>query len=280
MTLTNEDEFLTFLKSEIDNNRVVLPTLPEVALKVRDLVNSGEASTADLASEIGTDAALSARMIQVANSPLYRGRVHVDKLQMAIPRLGNNTVRTLVTSLVMQQLFQPKSSILDSYFRKTWTDGTQVAALSRAFASRCKHLDADQAMLGGLIHQIGKLPILSLAEAQPELLEDTERFEKLLENTHTEVGGMILREWEFPDSLVNVVLQYNDFSRDSGIQADYVDVVQVSYLENLAARNPEIDQAAWNAIPAFEKLGLSADIQVLEIQGVAEEVEEAHRLLL
>ena len=279
MKFSNEAEFLAFLNAEIEANRVVLPTLPEVALKVRDAVNNGEASAVQLAEIIGSDAALSARLIQVANSPLYRGRVEIEKLQMAIPRLGNNTVRTLVTSLVMQQIFNPQSPLLEQYFRKTWEDGINVAAMARAFASRCSHLDADQAMLAGLIHQIGKLPVLTVAEDHSSLLEDKAAFETLLNNTHTKIGGTILKSWEFPDSLIKVVLNYNDFSRDEGSDADYVDVVQVAYLENMAATASEVDQADWNTIPAFGKLGLAAEIEVLEIEGVAEEVEEAHRLL-
>jgi len=279
MKFSNEAEFLAFLNAEIEANRVVLPTLPEVALKVRDAVNKGEASAVQLAEIIGSDAALSARLIQVANSPLYRGRVEIEKLQMAIPRLGNNTVRTLVTSLVMQQIFNPQSPLLEKYFRKTWEDGINVAAMSRAFASRCSHLDADQAMLGGLIHQIGKLPVLTVAENHSSLLEDKAAFENLLNSTHSKIGGTILKSWEFPESLINVVLNYNDFSRDAGNDADYVDVVQVAYLENMAATAPEVDQADWSTIPAFGKLGLAAEIEVLEIEGVAEEVEEAHRLL-
>ena len=108
MNVANEDEFLSFLISEIKNNRVVLPTLPEVALKVREALASGNASVPKLAGVIGTDAALSARLIQVANSPLYRGQGHIEKLEMAILRLGNNTVRTLVTSLIVQQIFYPE----------------------------------------------------------------------------------------------------------------------------------------------------------------------------
>ena len=166
-----------------------------------------------------------------------------------------------------------------TYFRKTWADGANVSALARAFAGHCKHLDADQAMLGGLIHQIGKLPILKLAEKHPSFLEDPANFEKLLDKTHTKIGGMILKAWEFPQSLLDVVLHYTDLRHDSGNEADYVDVVQVAYLENLAASNPGVDRTGWNDIPAYGKLGLSADIEVLQIEGIADEVEEAHRLL-
>jgi HD-like signal output (HDOD) protein len=74
---------LVHVQTEIDANRLILPTLPDIALKVRDIVSKGDASASELANMIVTDAALSARLIQVANSPLYRGTKEVKNIQMA-----------------------------------------------------------------------------------------------------------------------------------------------------------------------------------------------------
>lgn len=82
-----------------------LPTLPEVALRVHRLVEDEPTSIAQIAMLLSLDPALSARLLQVANSPLYRGSETTENIKMAVTRLGNDVVRNLVTSLVMQQLF-------------------------------------------------------------------------------------------------------------------------------------------------------------------------------
>ena len=280
MITVDENEFLAHIKTEVDANRLVLPTLPDVAIKVRQAAEKGEASANQLAEIVATDTALSARLIQVVNSPLYRGNNEIDKLPIAIARLGNNTVRTLITSLVMQQMFKPESSALEEYFRRIWEHSVTVSAISRALSSRCKHLNADQSMLAGLIHQIGKLPILMLASRTEGMMDEKESFDELLENLHPKIGKMIVDAWNFPDSLRPVPYEYLNFKRDTSDQADYVDVVQVAYLEAVSESNNTMDAKEWDTIPAFSKLGLAGDIEVLEIDGVSEQVAEAHALLM
>jgi HD-like signal output (HDOD) protein len=111
--MIDEKAFLETLFSAIDSNRLTLPTLPEVAIQVRNAVETENSTAKEVADIIATDAALSARMLQVANSPLYRGRVQIDSLQMAVARLGVRLVRSLVVSLIMQQIFQATNDLLD-----------------------------------------------------------------------------------------------------------------------------------------------------------------------
>ncbi len=280
MITVDENEFLAHIKAEVDANRLVLPTLPDVAIRVREAAEKGEASASQLAEIVATDTALSARLIQVVNSPLYRGTNEIDKLPIAIARLGNDTVRTLITSLVMQQMFKPESPQLESYFRGIWEHSVTVSAIARALSARCSHLNADQAMLAGLIHQIGKLPILMLASRTKGMLDEPESFDDLLNNLHPKIGKMIVDAWNFPDSLRPVPSEYNDFSRNSSGQADYVDIVQVAYLEAVSESDELDDEKQWESISAFSKLGLAGDIEVLEIEGVSEQVAEAHALLM
>ena len=80
MQFKNVQDFLNHVQEELDANRLILPTLPDIALKVRDAVSKGDASASELADMIVTDAALSARLIQVANSPLYRGTVEINNI--------------------------------------------------------------------------------------------------------------------------------------------------------------------------------------------------------
>jgi len=278
--MITDEEFLEHLQSAIRENRIILPTLPEVALRVRDAVEQENATAKDISDLVATDAALSARLLQVANSPLYGGRVSIDSIQMAITRLGTRMVRTLVVNLAMKQMFQPTTSELDQRLRQLWEDSVQVASISRALAQTQPHLDAEQAMLAGLIHNIGALPILTLADEISELMDDEERMNATLKSLTPIVGHQILDAWNFPDTLIAVPTHCYDLNYDGGEQADYVDIVLVASLQCTtdAARFCEA-AANWDNVPAFKKLGLEPEVAVIEIEGVAESVKETEQML-
>ncbi|WAR46493.1 HDOD domain-containing protein [Methylomonas rapida] len=280
MQFKSVQDFLVHVKAELEANRLVLPTLPDIALKVRDAVSKGDASAQELAEMIATDPAISARLIQVVNSPLYRGTNEIKNIQMAVTRLGNSTIRTLITSLVMQQMFKPTSALLEHYFRTIWEQGVNVSAISRALAALVPHLNSDEAMLAGLIHQIGKLPILTLAEKIPEFRDSPSRMEKLLEKAHPHVGKIIMDTWNFPQELKSVASDYVDFQRDHPGSADYVDLVQVAFLQSIAGTDHPACRVDWSTVPAFAKVGLQTDVEILEIEGVSEEIELAQAMLI
>lgn len=279
MQFTSVQDFLNHVQGELDTNRLVLPTLPDVALKVRDAVTKGDASAAELAEIIVTDASLSTRLIQVANSPLYRGANPINNIQMAVSRLGNKIVGTLITSLVMQQMFTPSNKHLEEHFRKTWGQSINVSSISRALTTFTPHLNRDEAMLAGLIHQIGKLPIFMLVEKIPEFRDSPSRMVKLLEKAHPAVGKLIMDTWNFPDELKLVASEYVNFRYDSGPKADYVDIVQVAFLQSIAGTDHPASRVDCSTVPSFAKLGLATDIEILEIEGVSDEIELARSML-
>ncbi len=279
MQFKSVQDFLDHVKEELDANRLILPTLPDIALKVRDAVAQGNSSAQQLSEMIVTDASLSARLIQVANSPLYRGAVEVKTIQMAVTRLGSTTIRTLITSLVMQQMYTPSTPMLEQYFRDVWEQSVNVSSISRALSSFVPHLSPDEAMLAGLIHQIGKLPILILVENIPEFKDSASRLDKLLDKAHPAIGKIIMDTWDFPEELKLVASEYANFQREDVEKADYVDLVQVAFLQSISGTDHPANRIDWNTVGSFARLGLEAYDEILEIDGVSEEIELAQSML-
>jgi HD-like signal output (HDOD) protein len=277
--MINESAFLEELQSAIANNKITLPTLPEVALRVRDTVEQENVTAKETADIVATDAALAARLLQIANSPLYRGRVVIENIQMAVTRLGNKLVRSLVVSLIMKQIFQATSDALDKRMRKLWEDSVQIAAISRVLAKQLPELETEQALLAGLIHDIGALPILAWAEGVQELVEDEHELDRLLEKLSPIVGKQILETWQFPQALIDVAANSHNYYHDGGSTTDYVDVVVVARLQLLAG-NPHIKDLDWSRVSAFSKVGLESDIQVVDIEGVAEDIAQVEEIFL
>lgn len=271
-------QFLQELLADLEKNQLVLPTLPEVALRVRDAVDDEDSSIDDIAKVIATDAALSARIIQVANSPLMRASNEIDNLGMAVNRLGMKLIRDMVVSMVMQQMFQATSDVTDRKLRAIWEHSTSVAAISHALASAFTKLSPEQAMLAGLVHDIGALPILTKAEDYPELLEDEKTLDLIIRKLHPKIGKAILQAWNFPSELVKVAAEHEDLSRNSE-QVDFVDIVTVANLQSYMGGNHPLANEDWSTIPAFAKLGLNHDVNVVEMEETAEDIKEAQRLL-
>jgi len=272
-----EDVFVNELIEDLESGNLQLPTLPEVALRVRDVVDDENASANQIADIIAQDAALSARLLQVANSPLYRGRQEIDRLSMVVSRLGNKLVRNLVTSQVMKQMFQATNDMVDKRLRDVWEHSVQVAAIARALAANTPGVMPDQAMLAGLLHDIGTLPILYRAEERDELLETPGLLDELILRLHTRIGGAILKHWKFPDLLVAVAAEHENLERDHPGPADLIDVVQVANLQSHMDTDHPLAIVDWSSVSAFQRMGLDDDVNEIELTDV-EEIQEVQRL--
>ena len=276
----DEKIFLQELQGAIRANHITLPTLPEVALRVRDAAESETSTAREIASIVSSDAAVSARLLQVANSAMYRASSPIDSIQVAVTRLGVRMVRSLVVSLAMQGLFQPTSDAVDRRFRRIWEHSVEVAAISRVLARLQPQLDNEQAMLAGLIHDIGALPILVHAQDKHDLIEDEAQLDLLLARLSPIVGKQILEAWSFSSSMVAVPEHCNDYSYNGGPQADYTDLVIVARLQSLGESGHPDAALNWDDIPSFEKLGLSSDIEVVEMEGAQEEMGEVREIFM
>jgi len=266
---------------DLENDRLPLPTLPEVAIRVRETADDENASITDVARIIETDAALSARIVQVGNSALYRGINPAETVQAAAMRMGLDTVRTLATSLVMKQLFQATHPVVDHYLRQAWKQSTDVAAFSAMIAKSSTSLESDSALLAGLTHSIGLSPILVKAEGDPELLNNAQELERLVYDIYPIVGSKILENWGFSEALVKVPAEHLNINRDGNNgKADYVDIVQVALIQTLDDPGHPLANVDHAEVSAFERLGMQASLEEINMTGGVIEVEEIKDAIL
>ena len=136
----------TEIITAINNDQLVLPTLPEVALKVREVADDPDASIDTLNQVISGDAALSARIIRVANSPLLRASRAIEDLRTALMRLGIQYTCNIATGLAMEQMFQATSDLVDMRMREVWSRSSEVAGISHVLCKHYTRLRPDQAV--------------------------------------------------------------------------------------------------------------------------------------
>ena len=262
----------------LEKDELVLPTLPEVALQVREVAEDVTSSITDLTTVLSRDAALSARMIKVANSPLIRASVLVSDLTTAVSRLGIDLTSNLAMGLAMEQMFQATSDVVDNHMRACWSKSIEIAAICQVLARHFTTLQPDQALLAGLVHQIGKLPILSFAEENESLLNDSFALGKILNVLHPSLGSYILKMWDFPQELVAVPKNYLLFQRDIA-KVDYADIVQVATLQSYIGTDHPYTKLDWTTIPSFERLGLDPTTLITDMEAVNEEIQETQGAL-
>jgi len=262
----------------IKKDELVLPTLPEVALKVREVADDPDADLDQLAQVIGRDAALSARIIRVANSPLLRGNRSIEDLKSALMRLGMEYTCNLATGLAMQQMFQATSDLVDSRLRDVWSRSSEVAGICHVLCKHYTNLRPDQATLAGLVHKIGVLPVLTYAEDHPSLLVDSLTLDRVVDELQGPLGDIILKAWDFPKDILQVPSQHLDFSRTAA-KADYADLVTVALLQSHMGDGSTLGELDYEQITAFERLGIDPDMQYAEAEDLNDEMAAAMDLL-
>ena len=229
------------IREDLEYDRLILPSLPEVAVKVREAVSRSTVPAREIARLIAVDPALSAQVMKVANSAFYPGRSPARDLTAAVVRLGGEAVRNLVLVIVAAQLFQAKRAPeVSRHLKRVWEHSLLVASLSRAIARRVAGLDEEVALLAGLIHRIGVMPVLDWAVKIPHFRDKPARLERLVDRFHAEIGATILAGWNYPEVLVQVVAEHAAPAacRDPG----YVGVVALA--TRLARRGDEPDDGA------------------------------------
>lgn len=273
------DIFLAELRNALDTDKLILPSLPEVALRIREVVENENTTAHDIAEMLKQDPSLTTRLIQVANSPLYRTRYPIEDLQMAVTRLGIRMVRDLVVNLAMKQIYQATSDTLDEQFRAIWNTSIETASICRMMATIIPGINPEQALLAGLIHNVGALPILVMADEDYELLQHPEELADIVYSMQGPVGMMILKKWNFPDNMIEVVDRSNDFSFDHDGGARLVDIVQVALLQSdhVPAKHRPGDLSS---VPAFANLGMDSEVNVVAIEENQEAIEHTKQSLM
>jgi HD-like signal output (HDOD) protein len=271
------DRFIAELLADLKANRLELPTLPQVAIKLNKVVQDNRSNSKDVAKIISMDPALSARLIRVANSPLVRSHKKIDNMRWAVTRMGGNMVRNVVSSFLIKGFFKSNNKALHQRMTEIWNHSAHVAAISHVLATKFTNLPADELMLAGLIHDIGKLPILAKARTASSINTNMKALDMVLDKLHPALGKTILSTWNFPSYIIDVAAQHENISRDSK-QLDHTDVVIVANLHSYMG-TPRIKKVDWSSVIAMKKLNLEPENSIEILKEAHDEILEIQQIL-
>lgn len=240
---------------DLKSGRFELPSLPEVAFRIREMIEQDDFSMADLARLVNTDPAIAAKLVKVANSVMYRGVKSCDDTQAAISRLGLITTKQLVTSFAMLSLFHTKSNSFKYHMTQIWKQSIEVAAYSYVLAKQLPNFNEEEGLLAGLIHAIGEVVVLTYAERFYDLSTGEKHLATAIANLRGPLGERVLTQWGFSEELVTVAKESANWRRQSDEDVfDYCDLVQVATLYALQGNEGNPSLPEMHSVPAFNKL--------------------------
>ncbi|WP_150912559.1 HDOD domain-containing protein [Marinobacter halotolerans] len=280
---SEEHYLLMEFYAELRSNQLTLPSVPDVAWKVRRLVDREDTAADQVANAVSADPAMAAKLVRACNSPLYRGFSDVRNVREAVIRLGMRTTRQLVTVFSMREVFRSQRPSLQKEMDRLWRHSREVAALCWVLADNATSVDPEEALLAGLLHDIGVVPILVQAEHHVNLFADEANLDHAIKELRGDVGTAVLENWAFPPAFQDAVRHAEDWDYESRESApQLVDIVIVAQLHSMIGASQNSDLPPFDQVPAYRRLGeleLNASRSLQLLTEARARVDEVHRLL-
>lgn len=263
--MATENALYTILLEKIKQDALVLPTLPEVALKVRQAADDPEVNLGHMGDIIGQDPALSLGMIKVANSALLGRSVKVETVTQAVTRIGLRQIKSIATAMALEQVFVSENDVVAMYMKKSWQKTINVASVAISLMSIYlkdhKHspLKLDTITLASLVHNIGVLPILTEAEQHPDIFANPTFLQQAIIKLSGRIGGAITREWGFSEDLTYLAESWSDLTvlpKD----IHYLDFIRAGAVQHNIFKNVSTQEALLNS---YVKKGILPDIDFM-----------------
>jgi putative nucleotidyltransferase with HDIG domain len=209
------------------------PTCMDAAILVRNSLKDPLASLERIAQVVGIEPLISSKLLRLANSVSYNpSGKRVSDLSTAITRLGFEAVRTTSLAVAMDQMLKSRNlAAYDDIAHQAWEHSLQVAAIARVLARRIGRVKPDEAMLAGLVHDIGIFYLLFRAAEYQEYRDNREAMLDLIKGWHESIGESLLHILGLPEHITEAV---RDHDQPQNIEAPS-SIRDILYFANLLA---------------------------------------------
>jgi HD-like signal output (HDOD) protein len=195
-----------------------LPPLPAIALRLNELLARPDTSALEVASLLGSDPAVAARVLRIANSASHGCSHRIQTLAHAIMVLGFGAVRNVVLAMTLLRSLESAASFRPGEQRRLWRSAVAAGAAAKVLAARRDHAHVEELFLMGLIHDVGRIVLRAWLPEQAARIDDqvlagvprAEAELLRLETTHEEIGAALLERWRLPPAYVEVARVHHD----------------------------------------------------------------------
>ena len=265
-------------------------SLPQVSMRINEMVNSGDYKTADVGKLISQDAGLTVRLLKIANSPFYGLSKEVETVSRAVTILGSQQLRSLVLATSSIKAFEGMPNDLVS-MQNFWFHNISCGLAAKFLSEKISDIDSESMFTAGLLHDIGQLVIFKLlseigkqailmTEEDPDEPELYEAERKLLGYDHADVGIELLKQWNLPVLFQECAGFHHDIEKASEYPREVAivhianSIAVMAELNSMEDERPAINERAWDIS------GLDESIIESTMKDVQEQVHSVQGMLM
>jgi putative nucleotidyltransferase with HDIG domain len=193
------------------SSEVNFPTCLDAAIVVRNTLREPNVSLDKVAQVVSVEPLIASKLLRIANSVPYNpsGRA-ISELKTAISRLGFEAVRTTSLAVAMDQMLKSRHlATFETLSKLTWEHSLQVAAISRVLARRIGRINPDEALLAGMVHDIGIFYLLYRAADYPEYQDNRDAVVELVVGWHESIGESLLYALGMPEHIIEAIRDHD-----------------------------------------------------------------------
>lgn len=228
-------KLISIITDKLKSDKLILPTLPDVALSISKQLSDNNVNMDTLISQIQRDTALSARIIKYANTAAIRGHKPITSISQATIRIGLSPLKKIITAFAIEQVYFAKDIDIAIHLSNIWNNTRDIAirtaAMSRLLSDDSKESVCENTLfLIALVHNIGALTILSEVDKQ-SVLKGEQNIDKGVLNSVTNamsvtVTNRILSSWHFPTEIIYIATHWLSSPNPSTHKITYMDLLQ------------------------------------------------------
>jgi len=244
---------------------VDIPSLPPIAMKVMNLIQDDYASLKTLEEIISRDQGFATRLLRIANSPYYGRDRKIEDIPQAILLIGFETLKSLIIATSLRDLHRN----FGVFEQRLWEHSLGVALCSSLLAMVTHMATSDEALVCGLIHDVGKTVINN---AMPEIyIQIYERMHKenrpiieiedeTLGFNHAIIGNLIAKKWKLPEKLEVVITYHHTYPYPDYEDQAFADICNIIRVADQICLNLGIGlKEPFITKIDFESLGMTED---------------------
>lgn len=273
--------FTEGLRNAPSADDLTLPCFPQSALRLQSLLGETEIALEEVLKVLSFDPVLTGRVLQLANSVACNGgSKRIVDLSTAVTRIGFDLTRSAVIAAGLKRLVEAESLLeIRAPLKLIWERSAWMAATGHVIAQRFTAVPPDQAFLGGLLHGIGELSVLTRATQSPQVLQDATQWRAIVREWQPVLGRRVLASWEISPEIVDAILSYQTLARTHEGPADLIDVMTASYLLVGLGRSAQPLDSVFDKIRIFKRMQLSLEQATAVMHEAEVEIEDLRRSL-
>ena len=229
-----------------------LPSLPNAVIYLEKAMRDDSVSLAALAELLSKDPVLAARLVRVSNSVYYRAMSPAESVPAAVSRIGFKSTRNIALGL-LKNSFKARNDVIAAMITELWMESLRTAAVAQALSAHYTLMDAQRALLGGLMYNVGPMLLLTKIDDNTDSIERA-NVQRLIDTHAVEFGVKLLEHWEMDSEIIAVAANRDHWVRHHDNAPDLADLIIVSRscIPDLEGRKPDFDIC--ESLPSYERM--------------------------